>query len=88
MMERSWGKSELASNAPFLFGPAEGPAWFLPFGWKEQEYRPFLDEALRLNRAFRYAKFFRWLGRLAPQKVRDARKYFSGILLLERRAAN
>ncbi len=87
MMERSWGTAELAANAPFLFGPAEGPAWFLPFGWQEQEYRPFLDEGLRLNRAFRFARFFHWLGRLAPQKVRDARKYFSGVLLLERRAA-
>lgn len=83
-MEKSWGRMVAAGGAPFLFGPAEGPSWFAPHGWRELEYRSMMDEGIRLNRTFRLAKFFRWLGQFYPAKKQAEFKHFSGILLLGR----
>jgi methyltransferase (TIGR00027 family) len=83
-MEKSWGKTVAAGNAPFLFGPAEGPSWFTPHGWREREYRSMMEEGIRLNRSFRFARFFRWLSTFAPAAKQAEFKHFSGILLLER----
>ena len=83
MMSRSWGKTVAAGNAPFQFGPAEGPAFFAGFGWRELEYHALLDEGIRLNRSFPMARFWRWIGSLMPAKRRDQLKHFSGVLLLE-----
>ena len=84
MMDKTWGRTVAAGNAPFLFGPAEGPAFFAKFGWKEIEYRGFMDEGIRLKRTFPMAKFWRFVGQIAPKKRRDEFKYFSGIVVLER----
>lgn len=84
MMSRSWGKTVAAGNAPFRFGPAEGPAFFAGLGWKEVEYLSFLDEGIRLNRSFPMARFWRWVGSLMPAKRQAEWKHFSGVMLLER----
>ena len=84
MMGKSWGKSVAAGNAPFLFGPADGPKFFDAFGWNELDWRSFMDEGIRLNRTFRFARFFRWIRSFAPKKKRDQFRYFSGTLLLGR----
>lgn len=83
-MDKSWGKMLAAGGAPFRFGPAEGPSWFEPHGWKTLEYRAMMDEGIRLNRTFRLAKFYKWLGSFAPAKKQAEFKHFSGILLLGR----
>ncbi len=84
MMSKSWGKSVAAGDAPFLFGPAEGPAFFEKFGWKVEEYRGFLDEGIRLKRSFPLARFWRWVGGLAPAKRREAFRHFAGVMVLRR----
>lgn len=84
MMSRSWGKTVAAGNAPFRFGPAEGPAFFAGLGWKEVEYHSLLDEGIRLNRSFPMARFWRWVGSLMPAKRQAEFKHFSGVMLLER----
>jgi len=51
LMSRTWGKQLQSGNAPMLFFPAEGTAFFARAGWDEAEYRPMFEEALRLRRA-------------------------------------
>ncbi len=83
-MERNWAPVVRTGNAPFRFGPAENTGFFAPFGWKELEFRSTLEEAVRIGRAFRFARVLLWLGRLAPPAARNRRRRFSGYALLER----
>jgi methyltransferase (TIGR00027 family) len=82
MMGRSWGATVAAGNAPFQFGPAEGPKFFAPLGFRELEWRSFFDEGIRLNRTFPMARFFRLLGSFSSAKKKEAFRYFSGVMLL------
>jgi len=82
-LSRTWGNQLRSGNAPMLFAPEEGTAFFAPTGWREAEYRPMLDEALRLQRAPRMAWVWRLLGLFASKKRREQFKRFSGIVLLE-----
>ncbi len=84
MLEKTWGKTVKAGNAPFLFAPAENTAFFAPHGWKEAEYRAMFEESVRLGRTMRFAWFWRFVGRLMPAKKQAEFKRFSGIVLLER----
>jgi methyltransferase (TIGR00027 family) len=84
MLERSWGPVLRAGNAPFQFGPAQGTAFFQPFGWREIEYRSMWEEARRLRRRMRFAALWDVVGRLAPRHKREEFRRFSGIALLER----
>ena len=85
MMAKSWGKTVAAGNAPFRFAPAESTAWFAPHGWMEAEFRSTFYEGIRLNRTFRFARFFAFLGRFAGTRRQEENRRFSGIALLERR---
>src|SRR5712664_4857211 len=82
-LSRTWGNQLRSGNAPMLFFPEEGTAFFARAGWREAEYRPMLDEALRLQRAQRMAWVWRLLGLFASKKRREQFKRFSGIVLLE-----
>jgi methyltransferase (TIGR00027 family) len=82
MLERTLGTS--LQRAPLRFAPAEGTAFFTPFGWREVEYRPIFEEAIRLNRTMRFARFWRFLFRFYPRKLREELKRMSGVVLLER----
>ncbi|SRR5258707_2500285 len=72
-----------SGNAPMIFAPAEGTAFFAPTGWGEAEYHAILDEALRLKRAPRMSWVWRLLGLLASKQRRAEFKRFSGIVLLQ-----
>lgn len=50
MLQKRIGKNLNAAGAPFKFGPAEGPTFFEPFGWKPVEVRSLLKAAARLKR--------------------------------------
>ena len=84
MMQRSWGKAVTEGDAQFVFGPAEGTAFFTPLGWTEREWRGTMEEAFRLNRTFPFARVWRFVGKLMSKSRQDAFKRFSGITLLER----
>ena len=71
-----------AGNAPMRFAPESGTAFFAPAGWTEAEYRPILDEAVRLKRAPRMAWLWKVLGLLASKKRKEQFKRFSGVVLL------
>jgi hypothetical protein len=82
-LKRTWGNQLRSGNAPMLFAPEEGTAFFGPAGWNEAEYRPMLDEAVRLQRAPRMTWVWRLLGLFASKQRREQFKRFSGIVLLE-----
>ena len=83
MLEKRWSPKLQAGNAPFVFGPAEGSAWFAPFGLRELEWRSTFGESLRINRTLRGgAWFWRGMDRLQPRARREAGHRMSGILLL------
>jgi methyltransferase (TIGR00027 family) len=86
MLERTWGNTLIAGNAPMRFAPAEGTAFFAPLGWREIEFRSTFEESIRLGRTFRFARFFHALGRLSSRRRREEMRRMSGIVLLERMA--
>jgi len=82
-LEKQWQPKLREGNAPFRFGPAEGTAWFAPYGWREAEFRSTWDESLRLHRTMPGAWFWSLLMRLrSPQRREEARR-MSGIVLFE-----
>jgi methyltransferase (TIGR00027 family) len=84
IMNRSWGKSVAAGNAPFRFAPAAGTAFFRPYGWRELSFRSMMEEAQRLNREMSMMWLWRFLGRLSSAKKREEFRRMSGVVLLER----
>ncbi len=84
MVSKSWGRS-LSRGAPFKFAPEEDTAFFEPAGWREVEYRSMFDESLRLKRTMRFARFWKFVGRFYPKKLREKFERFSGIVLMESR---
>ena len=81
-MKKSWSQRLRDGNAPFLFAPAEGTAWFEAHGWHEAEWRSSWTESLRLKRSMRGARLMQWLSRLQPKARRRAGERMSGIMLL------
>src|SRR4051812_48130374 len=84
MMQKMWGKSVNAGNAPFQFAPAESTKFFEPFGWREAEYHPAMEAAQRLNREMRMMWLWRFLARMRSKQVQEEFKRINGFVLLER----
>jgi len=82
-LEKQWQPSLRAGNAPFRFGPAEGTAFFAPFGWREAEFRSTWEESQRLNRQMPGAWFWKILMRFQSKQRREAGRRMAGIVLLE-----
>ncbi len=79
-----WGKHLSSANAPIHFGPAEGPEFFRPSGWKPLEFREFLDESRRLKREMPMAWMVRVTERLFPRQFANLRQNWrSGVVLME-----
>ncbi len=84
MMTRMWGKNVSGGNAPFLFAPAEGAAFFLPSGWREKMFRSNMEEAARLKREMGGAWFWKLFSIFYSKKQKEMFKRFAGSVLLER----
>jgi methyltransferase (TIGR00027 family) len=84
-LRRTWGNQLRSGNAPMKFAPAEGTTFFAPAGWREAEYHPILDGAMRLRRAPKMAWLWRAIAFLSSQKRKEQFKRFSGVVLLENR---
>ena len=82
-LEKKWSPKLKAGNAPFQFGPAEGTAFFAPFGWREAEFRSTWTESFRLQRTMRGAWLWKLLSLLQSRKRQEAGRRMSGIVLLE-----
>jgi methyltransferase (TIGR00027 family) len=85
-LEKQWAPKLKEGNAPFRFGPAEGTAFFAPFGWREAEFRSTWDEAFRLRRTMRGSWLWKLLSHLQPKARQEANRRMSGIVLLQRDA--
>jgi methyltransferase (TIGR00027 family) len=84
MMEKNWAPAARAGNAPFLFGPADGPAFFAALGWREIEYRSTFFEGRRLGRTMKFGWLWELLDKLSPPARRAAFRRFSTIVLYQR----
>ena len=84
MLRRRWSKSLAQGQATLQFGPAEGPRFFEPYGWREIAFRSTWDEARRLRREMALAWLWRLLARLSPEEKRREFTRMSGIVLMER----
>jgi methyltransferase (TIGR00027 family) len=84
ILNRDWGPALARGHAPFRFAPAEGPAFFGAFGWREAEYRSQLEEGRRLGREMRLMWFWRLLSRFAPPERREVFRRMMGFVRLER----
>lgn len=83
MLERRWQSHLKAGNAPFRFGPAEGTAFFAPYGWQESEFRSTWDESLRLQRTMPNIWLWKLLNRLQPAGKREQMRRMSGVVLMQ-----
>ena len=84
MMMKSWGKAVASGNAPFKFAPANGTTFFRDFGWEERAFYSTMEEAERLDREMKMMWFWKLLGRLYPERMREEFRRMSGIVVLER----
>lgn len=85
VMNRSWGNRLETAGAPFKFGPAEGSEFFRPCGWREAEFRNFLEESRRLNRRMPMDWMIRVWETVMPRRTaRKMKEWRSGALLLEK----
>lgn len=82
-LARRWSGPLSAGNAPFVFGPAAGTAFFAPFGFREREWRSHWTESFRLKRTARRAWLLELLRKLQPRTKREAGLRMSGIMFLE-----
>lgn len=82
-LDKQWAPKLKEGNAPFRFGPAEGTAFFAPFGWREAEFHSTWDESFRLRRTMRGAWLWKLLSKLQPRQKQEAGRRMSGIVLLQ-----
>lgn len=84
MLKRRWGNRLAQGNSPMQFAPAEGTAFFRPYGWKESEFISTWEEAKRLRRMPQGAWLWRLMERFASKERREIGRRLAGIVLLER----
>lgn len=82
MIEAQSGALVREAGAPFLFAPAEGPAFFEPCGWNVLGVRSLLKTAAKLQRL---PVFLRLMAML-PEGSQPWDRPWSGVCLLGRRA--
>jgi methyltransferase (TIGR00027 family) len=81
MMQRTAGKQLSEVGAPFKFAPAEGPAFFTPYGWEPVDVKSLLKTATQFKRP---PFFLRLLGRLPEQKKPAGNRPWSGVCLFKK----
>jgi methyltransferase (TIGR00027 family) len=82
MMQKTTGKQLSEVGAPFKFGPPEGPAFFVPFGWEAQDVKGLLKVATQFGRP---PFFLRLMGRLPESKGPAGNRPWSGVCLFKKR---
>jgi methyltransferase (TIGR00027 family) len=85
MIEKYWGKHLRAASAPMHFAPAEGEAFFRPYGWDAVEFHDLFGESRRLGRTMPWMGIARLQMRLFPRRAARMMKLWrSGVTLLRR----
>ncbi len=83
MMQRRTGKALEKVGAPFRFGPAGGPSFFAPFGWKTVRVEGMLSTASRFGRP---PLFLRLLAKIFARGTPNFNRPWSGVCLLQKSA--
>jgi len=81
MIRKDAGERFAAAGAALRFGPAEGPGFFLPHGWRPVDVRTPLKEAARHGRL---PLFLRLLAMLPESSGAQGSRPWSGVCLFER----
>jgi O-methyltransferase involved in polyketide biosynthesis len=81
LLQKQLGPELSGSKAAFQFGPAEGPSFFVPHGWKPAEVRSLLKTAARLKRL---SFWMRLLSHLPESTGVQGSRPWSGIVLLSK----
>ena len=82
MMQKRMGKELVAANAPLVFGPPEGPAFFTKYGWRPLEIKSMLHNAPKNRLPFMMKIFAKFP---EPKNgIASPRQPWSGVVLLER----
>ena len=81
MMQKTTGKHLSNVGAPFQFAPAEGPAFFAPYGWEPMEVKAILQTAAKFKRP---PFFLRLLARLPERKGPAGNRPWSGVCLFRK----
>jgi len=83
-LQKQWGQNLAVARAPLVFAPAEGTAFFLPYGWKEREFHSTMEDAMRLKRLPASIRMWQLLDWLVPRHQRERWRRMSGNVVLER----
>ncbi len=81
MMQKRTGKALEKVGAPFLFGPAEGPEFFSPHGWKPAQVEGLLSTAARFGRP---PFLLRLIARIADARKYQPKRPWAGVCLLRK----
>lgn len=81
MLQKRMGSHLNAANAPFKFGPAEGPDFFRPYGWKPVDIHSLLKAAARFNRL---PLFLRLVAFLPESKGKQGNSPWSAVCLFDK----
>lgn len=81
MLQKNMGARLSEAGATLQFGPAEGPAFFTPHGWKPVDVRSLLKTAARLKRL---VPWMRLLALLPESTGRQGSRPWSGVCLFAR----
>jgi O-methyltransferase involved in polyketide biosynthesis len=81
MMNKHMRDALHSAGAPLKFGPEEGPAFFLPHGWKPASIRQMLKSAAKINRL---SFFFRLLAALPSSDGPQGNRPWSAVVLYKR----
>jgi methyltransferase (TIGR00027 family) len=84
MLQREVGAALDEARAPLRFGPAEGPAFFAPHGWRPLEVRSPLKTAAREKRL---PLLLRFAAMLPESSGPQGNRPWSGICLMEKSSA-
>ncbi len=81
ILQKQLGPGLSESGASFKFGPQQGPAFFMQYGWKPAQIRSMLKSAAQMKRLSPWM----WLLSLLPESTgRQGSRPWSGVTLLSR----
>ncbi len=81
MLQKTIGKALEKAAAPLQFGPAEGPEFYRPSGWKPTAVRSMFHTAGRLKRL---PLLLSLMCRIQRAEAYNAKRPWAGVCLLER----
>jgi methyltransferase (TIGR00027 family) len=81
MLQKRIGGQLGKAGSPLKFAPAQGPDFFLPFGWKPKETNSLLHTAAKLGRLNFWMRLF---ARLPDPAGRKPDKPWGGVCVLQR----